>query len=325
MLCIKNEHTDPCFNAAAEEHLFRNIARDCFMLYRNRPSIIVGKHQNALAEINLDFVKKKNISVIRRLSGGGTVYHDLGNLNFTFIRNGEEGKLVDFVNFTKPILEVLNSLSVPARLEGVNDLRVGDKKISGNAEHVFKNRVLHHGTLLFSSNLADLNMALKVRQGVYRDKAVRSVRGNVLNISGFLESKISILEFRNIIFHHILSSFSGTEEYELTESDKKSIQQLMEEKYTRWEWNFGYSPRYQFRQVLQVGGKKLAVRLLVERGIISEIHLVDQKSKEPLHEIEKELTGIAHNQAVIREKLDSFDIHPSLPGVDQTDLVNGLF
>jgi lipoate-protein ligase A len=325
MLCIKNEHTDPCFNAAAEEHLFRNITRDCFMLYRNSPSIIVGKHQNTLAEINLDFVKKKNISVVRRLSGGGTVYHDLGNLNFTFTRNGEEGKLVDFVKFTEPILEVLNGLSVPARFEGVNDLRVGNRKISGNAEHVFKNRILHHGTLLFSTNLVDLNNALKIRPDLYRDKAVRSVRGNVANISEFLQSEITILEFRNVLFNHILSSFTGAEEYELNENDNRSIRQLMEEKYTTWEWNYGYSPRYQFQQVVQLGEKKLAVQLQVERGIIEEIHLADQESKESLYEMEKLLTGVAHNQEVIRGKLDSFDIDPFLPGINKKDLINAFF
>ncbi len=325
MLCIKNEHTDPCFNAAAEEHLFRNITANCFMLYRNRPSIIVGKHQNTLAEINLDFVQKKSIMVVRRLSGGGAVYHDLGNLNFTFIRNGEMGKLVDFVKFTQPILEVLNNLSVPARFEGVNDLRIGNQKISGNAEHVFKNRVLHHGTLLFSSNLEDLNMALKIREDVYHDKAVRSVRSNVVNISRFLKSEISIMEFRDIIFKHILTAFTNAEEYELNEHDEKSIRQLMDQKYTTWEWNFGYSPRYQLKRSVQLGEKKLSIRLLVEHGIISEIHLLDQQAKKPLLALEQELIGVPHNQTAIRKKLDTFDISPFLPGIDKHNLINGFF
>ncbi len=325
MRCIINEHTNPCFNAAVEEHIFRNITGDCFMLYRNRPSIIVGKHQNTLAEINPDFVKKKNIMVVRRLSGGGAVYHDLGNLNFTFIRSGDMGKMVDFEKYTRPILEVLNNLSVPARFEGVNDLRIGDKKISGNAEHVFKNRVLHHGTLLFSSNLSDLNKALKIREGVYRDKAVRSVRSHVVNINRFLKSKISILEIRDLIFQHILTTFTDAEKYELSEKDMRSIRQLMEEKYTRWEWNFGYSPRYQFQQVVQLGKNNLFVRILVERGIILEIHLVDQESKKPLGALERKLTGIAHEQNVMTEKLKSFNINRLLPGVDKYDLINALF
>ena len=295
------------------------------MLYRNRPSIIVGKHQNALAEINPEFVKKKNIMVVRRLSGGGAVYHDLGNLNFTFIRSGEMGKMVDFEKYSRPIMEVLNNLSVPARFEGVNDLRIGDKKISGNAEHVFKNRVLHHGTLLFSSNLSDLNKALKIREGVYRDKAVRSVRSNVVNISRFLKSEIPILEFRDLIFQHILTTFSDAEEYELSGKDLRSIRQLMEEKYSRWEWNFGYSPRYQLEHSIQLGEKKLSVRLLVEHGIISEIHLLDQQTKRTLPEMEQELTGVPHNQTAILKKLDTFDISPFLPGIDKHILINGFF
>lgn len=325
MLFIKNENTDPCFNAAAEEYLFRYKEGDCFMLYRNRPSIIVGKHQNALAEINLDFVKRKNIPVVRRLSGGGTVYHDLGNLNFTFIRDGEEGKLVDFVRFTEPILALLKSLSVPARFEGLNDLRVGDRKISGNAEHVFKNRVLHHGTLLFSSNLSDLNGALKTRKNVYRDKAVRSVRSTVANISEFLNTEMSIHEFRDRVFHHVLQSFSDGEEYMLSEKDEKLIRQLMDEKYATWEWNFGYSPQYQFQQVVQVGEKIVEVQLSVERGIISEIHLADQKTEESWLQIEKELTGVAHEQEVIMQKLQSLDPDPFFPGTDKKDLVNVFF
>ena len=325
MLCIKNEHTDPYFNAAAEEHLFRNIAHDCFMLYRNDPSIIVGKHQNTLAEINKAFVKNRDIKVVRRLSGGGTVYHDLGNLNFAFIHTGEDGKLVNFVKFTEPILEVLNNLSVPARFEEVNDLRIGDKKISGNAEHVIKNRVLHHGTLLFSSNLEDLNKALRIRPGIYRDKAVKSIRSSVANISEFLQDEIHILEFRDMIFQHILNSFTGAKEYGLTEDDQHSIRRLVKEKYATWKWNFGYSPRYQFQHDLRLGGKKLAVHLLVERGIISEINLIDQETKESLDAIEKQLTGLYHDEEVIKDKLHSFDIHPDLPGVDKMDLIKGFF
>ena len=235
------------------------------------------------------------------------------------------GKMVDFEKYTRPIMEVLNNLSVPARFEGVNDLRIGDKKISGNAEHVFKNRVLHHGTLLFSSNLSDLNKALKIREGVYRDKAVRSVRSNVVNISRFLKSEIPILEFRDLIFQHILTTFSDAEEYELSGKDLRSIRQLMEEKYSRWEWNFGYSPRYQLEHSIQLGEKKLSVRLLVEHGIISEIHLLDQQTKRTLPEMEQELTGVPHNQTAILKKLDTFDISPFLPGIDKHILINGFF
>ena len=183
MLCIKNDNTNPYFNLAAEEYVLRNFKENCFMLWRNRPSIIVGKHQNTLAEINVDYVKEKNIDVVRRLSGGGAVFHDLGNLNFTFIKNAEkEEALVDFKKYVEPVLEVLQHLGVNAKFEGRNDIMIDGKKISGNAEHVFKKRVLHHGTLLFSSQMADLSNALKVNPLKYQDKGGKSVRSRVTNL-----------------------------------------------------------------------------------------------------------------------------------------------
>src|SRR5690606_26723949 len=153
MLCIHHHSTDPYFNIATDEYIFRHIKEDCFMLWQNDNAIIVGKHQNTLAEINFDYVKANNIHVVRRLSGGGAVYHDLGNLNFSFTKTGADSSLMDFEMYTRPILEVLNSLGVPAKFEGRNDLTIDGKKISGNAEHIFKNKILHHGTLLFSSEM----------------------------------------------------------------------------------------------------------------------------------------------------------------------------
>jgi lipoate---protein ligase len=161
MLCIYNPSTEPYFNMAAEEYLLKNFSANIFMLWRNDNAVVVGKHQNSLAEINHDFVQQNNIKVVRRLSGGGTVFHDLGNLNFTFITNGEGEELVNFRKFTQPILEVLLQLGVHAKFEGRNDLTINGLKFSGNAEHVFKKRTLHHGTLLFSSKISDLTQALK--------------------------------------------------------------------------------------------------------------------------------------------------------------------
>ena len=187
MLIINRPQTDPYFNIAAEEYLLKQMDEDCFMVWQNEPSIIVGKHQNTLAEINYSFAKENNIPVVRRITGGGTVFHDLGNLNFTFISSGEKGKLVNFKKFTQPIIEVLNQMGIPARFEGKNDLRVNGLKISGNAEHVYKNKVLHHGTLLFSTDLNFLKKAIKSVPERFQDKAVQSVRSKVANITDFIE------------------------------------------------------------------------------------------------------------------------------------------
>jgi lipoate---protein ligase len=215
MLCINNLSTEPYFNMALEEHLLRNFSANIFMLWRNNNAIVVGKHQNTLAEINLDFVKQQNIKVVRRLSGGGTVFHDLGNLNFTFIENGEGEELINFRKYTQPILDVLAQLGVEARFEGRNDLTINGLKFSGNAEHVFRKRTLHHGTLLFSSQISDLTQALNVDPEKFKDKAVKSVRSRVTNISDHLKVKMDVKEFANRIMNHIRSKYPQATVYEL--------------------------------------------------------------------------------------------------------------
>jgi len=209
MLCIKNENKDPFFNIASEEYIFRNFSEDCFMLWRSEPSVIVGKHQNTLAEINWGFIKKNDIKVVRRLSGGGTVYHDPGNLNFTFLKHGRKEKLMDFEMFTDPVIKALAKMSVIAKFEGKNDLRVNGLKISGNSEHIFRNKVLHHGTLLFDSNLDNLENAIKNEKDHYSDKAVKSIRSQVTNISSHLNNNLSISEFKELMQSFMFNYFPG--------------------------------------------------------------------------------------------------------------------
>ena len=231
MLCIVNENKDPFFNIASEEYIFRNFSEDCFMFWRSEPSVIIGKHQNTLAEINWDFIKKHDIKVVRRLSGGGTVYHDTGNLNFTFIIHGRKGKLMNFEKFTDPVIKALAKISVIAKFEGKNDLRVNGLKISGNAKYIFRNKVLHHGTLLFDSNLDNLENVIKKEKDHYSDKAVKSIRSQVTNISSHLKNNISISEFRDIIKSFMFNYFPGTSLYHFTNEDIKKIKKLVKEKY----------------------------------------------------------------------------------------------
>jgi lipoate-protein ligase A len=268
MLCILNDITDPYFNIASEEYLLKSFSDDVFMLYCNELSIIIGKHQNTFAEINYWFVKEKGIRVIRRLSGGGTVFHDSGNLNFTFIRNGNEGNLIDFKRFTQPIIEVLHQLGVPAEYSGKNDLRIKGLKFSGNAEHIYKNRTLHHGTLLFSSKLDNLSEALRVSPEQVEDKAVKSVRTKVTNIRDHLPASIRFEGFRNTMYQHVLSNTPGALPYSFTQQDIENIRRSVNEKYATWEWNYGYSPRFTFRKKGSIGGDSFDIELDVEKGTI---------------------------------------------------------
>ncbi|MBN2814917.1 MAG: lipoate--protein ligase family protein, partial [Bacteroidales bacterium] len=183
MLFLTSEITDPYYNLATEEYLLRQLHDDVFMLWISRPVIVVGKHQNALAEINYRFVSDNHIDVARRLTGGGAVFHDEGNVNFAFIRAGEPGRLVDFNAFIEPVTAFLQTLGVEALRGPKNEILVNGLKISGNAEHVYKNRVLHHGTLLYQSNLDRLRQSLKPSGGRYIDKAVQSNRSSVTNLT----------------------------------------------------------------------------------------------------------------------------------------------
>ena len=304
MLCIQGISTDPYFNLAAEEYILKNFQEDCFMLWQNENAIIVGKHQNALSEINLDYVKEKEIKVARRISGGGTVFHDLGNLNFTFIVTGEDGHLVDFRKFTKPILEVLKKLGIEAKFEGKNDLTIGGKKFSGNAEHIWKKRTLHHGTILFSSHISNLSKALKVNPLKFSDKAVKSNRSRVTNVSEHLSESMSVIEFRDKIMDHIMEKYKDTRPYTFSVEDIREIEEIRDTKFINWEWNFGYSPKYSFQNVVKTEAGVLEVNLNVEKGIIIKAKLRgDFFHVKDIEYLEHFLIGKKHETDVIRKHL----------------------
>ncbi|HKL03998.1 MAG TPA: lipoate--protein ligase [Cryomorphaceae bacterium] len=327
MLCIKHHSTDPYFNIATDEYIFKHIKEDCFMLWQNDNAIIVGKHQNTLAEINLEYVKEKNIKVVRRLSGGGAVYHDLGNLNFTFTRTGDDaGDMVDFRRYTKPIIEVLQNMNVNAEFRGRNDIVINGKKFSGNAEHVFKNKVMHHGTLLFSSNMPNISGALKVNPLKYKDRAVKSVPKRVTNIQDHLDEQISVGEFANRVMDHITNTFDDCKPYEFTQVDIDKIEAIKREKYATWEWNFGYSPNYNFKQGVKTDGGLLEMNMNVKKGIIEEVKIHgDFFHVRDISEIEEALAETPHEEQKIREVLSRFDLAQYFKGVSADDLVAAMF
>jgi lipoate---protein ligase len=313
MICIAHPFTDPYFNLAAEEYILRNFSDNCFMLWRNEKTIVVGKHQNTLAEINMDFVREKGIMVARRLSGGGTVFHDTGNLNFTFIMNGHEGRLVDFKKYTLPVLEVLWNLSINAAFSGKSDLTIEGKKFSGNAEHVYKKRVLHHGTMLFSSNLDDLELALMANPGKYRSKAVKSIRSRVTNIIDHLEHKVDVLHFRDLVMDHVMGRFPGSRLYELTGEDILKINEIRNEKYIKWEWIFGYSPSYLVEKIFFTPGGNARVQLNVSGGIIQKAEIsCNFISRPELEYAEGILTGSLHREKELLEKIKSISLSGQL-------------
>lgn len=296
------------------------------MLWQNDNAIIVGKHQNTLSEINIDYVKEKNIKVVRRLSGGGAVYHDLGNLNFSFTKTGTTTEMVDFKKYTMPILEVLQNLGINAAFSGRNDLTIDGKKFSGNAEHVFKNKVLHHGTLLFTSEMKNVTGALKINPLKYSDKAVKSIPSRVTNISEHLKHPLTIEEFTQKIMDHVIASQPDNKLYEFTKADLNAIQQIRDEKYATWDWNYGKSPNYNFQKGVRNDGGTLEMNLDVANGMIQHVKIYgDFFNEKDISEIEQALENIRHEEAAIRQVFSAFEIGKYFHNMTADNLIDAMF
>lgn len=325
MLYIYNNSTNPYYNLALEEYILKEFTQECFMLWQNSPSIIVGKNQNTISEININYIKEHNIPVVRRLSGGGTVFHDLGNLNFTFIIDDTKNSFVDFKKFTLPIIEVLRKLSVNAELSGRNDLTIGGKKFSGNAQYKFKNRLLHHGTLLFTSNISDLTSALKVDPSKFEGKGIKSVKSRVTNISEHLKKPLAISEFKQMIMEHIKASHKEFDFYKLTPQDINTVNKLVQEKYSTWEWDFGSSPAYNFSNRKKFAGGSIEAYLSVSNGIIRQIKLYgDFFGKYDISDIEQTISGTKHEESAVRQVLSSFNMDNYFSNITIDDFMSVL-
>ncbi len=326
MLCIYHESTDPYFNVATDEYILKYLEEDCFMLWRNDNAIIIGKYQNTLSEINYDYVKAHHIAVVRRMSGGGAVYHDLGNLNFSFTKAGKDTNLSNFEEFTRPIVEVIRQLGGNARFEGKNDLMIDGMKIAGNAAHIYKNKILHHGCLLFSSEMRNVSEALKINPVKYVDKAVKSIPKRVTNISDHLERPLTIEAFTDKLMDYVLATFPGARLYKFTEEDKKIIQKLRDEKYATREWNYGKSPDYNFKKAIRTKGGLLEMNLEVKRGIIKEAKIFgDFFSEKGISDVEEALVNTNHEERAIRKALSQFDLDKHFKNITEDNLVAAMF
>lgn len=241
MLCIDNTILDPYFNISAEEYLLKNFADDVFMLWQNEPSIIVGRHQNVKAEINLDFAASHDLKIVRRFSGGGTVFHDLGNLNLTFI---ETNSNVNFNKFTDEIVEFLSKLGIKAQVDARRAINIDGLKISGSAQCIHKNRVMFHATLLFSSNLEKLNTSLEgdetalINSSNTKKRYVPSVKSQVVNISEYTPKSFTIDDLKQFIINYFLEKNMENKLYNFSQHDINQIDNLKDEKYATEDWTF---------------------------------------------------------------------------------------
>jgi len=295
MLLIDNKNiNDPKINLALEEYVVRNFDvenEDYILFYINRPSLIIGKHQNTIEEINMDYTSENDITVVRRISGGGTVYHDLGNLNFSFLTRFDSSKVNNFEQFTKPIVEALQSLGVAAELTGRNDIVVDGRKISGNAQFSTTKSMFSHGTLLFDTDLSKAANALQVKADKIESKGIKSVRSRIANIREFLTSELDMTEFKKIILEYIFKTKGDIPKFKMTEEDWKNVYKLSEEKYQTWDWNYGRSPEFDIQRVHRFDFGQVDARILVKEGKIKNIKFFgDFLGHGELSELEQLLT-----------------------------------
>ena len=325
MRLIHNTHTDPAFNLAAEEWLLRHTEIDIFMLWRNAPAVILGRNQNTASEIDEKFVRERGITVIRRLTGGGAVFHDLGNVNFSFIQLGKQSRQLDFHRFTVPIMEALQSMGVNCQFEGRNDLIIDGQKFSGNAQLIEKDRVLHHGTLLFSAQMADLSNALSINPAKYADKAVKSVSKRVTNISSHLPAPMEVEAFIHRVMAHVSGSAADFPQG-LCADEEAAITGLVESKYGTWDWNFGTSPSYGFTRATRTEGGVLEIHLDVRHGRIEQARIFgDFFNARPVAELEALLAGCRHERDDLEVRLNGVPVEEFIRNVDTATFMACLF
>jgi lipoate---protein ligase len=314
----QNEH-DPAVNLALEEYVLRNAqtAEDLLMFYINAPSIIIGRHQNTVEEINQDYVEQHDIHVVRRLSGGGAVYHDLGNLNFSFITEARPENFRNFRKFTEPVVRALAALGVPAELSGRNDLLVDGRKISGNAQYISKGRMVSHGTLLFDSDLSHVSEALNVQGSKITSKGIKSVRSRVANISEFLAQPMDVETFRAYLLTQIFAGSDTIPEYPVRTEDWAAVRQLADARYRSWEWTYGHSPDFNIEKRERFPGGEINARLDVQQGLIRFVKFYGDYFAEMEPEaLEQRLVGVRYSREDIIRALQNESIDRYISGMD---------
>ncbi|MCL2683960.1 MAG: lipoate--protein ligase [Synergistaceae bacterium] len=323
MRLVINENTSPHFNLALEEYFLTCTDIEVVMLWRNSASVIIGRNQNTQEEVNLDYVREQNIPVVRRLSGGGAVFHDLGNVNYTIIRAVHSGDFNNYEYFTRPVIEYLRTLGVNAELQGRNDLTIGGAKFCGNAQTVRGGRVLHHGCILYNADFSNLAGALAPRDIKFASHGVKSIRKRVTNITEYLDAPMTVEHFLDGLCRYFAEHIEDIEPYSLSPGDTATARRLAAEKYSSWEWNFGASPPYNMKRSRRYDFGLIDLLMSVERGEIREAHIYGDffgvRDKEELEEL---LTHVRHDRESVMSALRGADIGEYIRGMEMADFVD---
>ena len=322
---LETGSTDPAYNLAFEEYVQTHRRNGNYLiLWQNKNAVIIGRNQNAEEEINAAFVKMHDIKVIRRNTGGGAVYHDMGNLNYSFITDAGDIAQRSAQLFTAPVVGALRALGMDAEASGRNDILISGRKVSGTAQHIIQGRILHHGTLLFESNPEMIAGALNPDPTKFQSKSVKSVRSRVGNIRSFLPSDMTLQAFWNYLKTAL--SADGIVPASLTDDELAEIQKLKAEKYDTWDWNFGRSPKFQRKAKNRYAGGALEIHLSVADGYIQDIRIVgDFLSLTPIEPLEDALKACAYQEAAVAAVLDRFNLQQMLGGIEKQEFLETIF
>ena len=320
MIYLESHSTDPYFNLALEEYLFEELGRSrpCFMLWQNDNTIVVGKYQNTAEEIDQAYVDAHGIRVARRLSGGGAVYHDRGNLNFTFIVDRADAPGLNFKIFVEPVIRALARFGVHAEFTGRNDLTIDGMKFSGNAQYARRGRLLHHGCIMLDSNLTSVADALRVKEAKFASKAVKSVRSRVTTINAHAPTPISMEDFKEALKECAMAS-GELEPCTLTEEDLAAIRKLRDEKYATWAWNYGCSPAYDMRREMKFPAGLVTAHLSAERGKIKAVRFYGDFFGGELGELEGAMVGLPLD-GHLTEALEALRVGDYMSGITAEEL-----
>lgn len=327
MIYLESSSTDPAFNLALEQFVFEQMDRrqEYFMLWQNANTVVVGKNQNTFAEVNQRAAEARGVRVVRRLSGGGAVYHDLGNLNFTFIMDAENAGDLDIRLFCQPIAELLRSLGVPAEVNGRNDITIEGRKFSGNSQYLRQGRIMHHGTLMFQSDLSVVAEVLDVSADKFQSKAAKSVRSRVTNIAPYLPEGFTLAEFKARLLKYILKKDEVTP-YVFSSAELAAVEQIKKERYSQWEWNYGSSPAYRVQKHRRFEGcGRIDVCMNTENGTITDLQFFgDYFGVADSAELAELLKGTALERESLAARISGLQIGQYFHGLAAADFLDLL-
>lgn len=327
MIYLESKSNDPAYNTALELYAFQELAKEdnVFFLWINKPCIVVGKNQNTRQEIDQKYCDEHGIQIVRRVSGGGAVYHDYNNLNYTIISNKDSEADFDFKSMSQPVLNALADMGVDAQFTGRNDLQIGDQKFCGNAQYIKGKRVMHHGCMMFDVDVSVLSKALTVSKDKYESKGKTSVRSRVTNIKDHLEDKsLTVHDFLNKLKEHMYKTYD-MKEYILTEEDEEKIRAIKAEKNDSWDWVYGSNPDFNVQRKRKLPAGKVEANINVIHGIIEDIKFFgDFFGVKDVAELANMLKGVKYDRESISQVLYKINIKEYFMGVSNEEAIDVL-